>query len=436
MNSLLLDWLCLYLQVFLLSYVIIREILLKSDRNLFAILVPATILILVQGQAWWILGQFETMDVAKIDVVNNSFSLDMARKANLYYGICTIFYVSTFQLFRKIRWFDKSHNTFQHPNHGTSILSYLFIAVWTLIIASLLFSKAGGLDTALTKPGQLIEGQTVFILALGIAKLPLIVKLNSGSKIVILDFLFFGAALVITLFNSRFLTAFALLQLLIVINYRRKEISRRTIFMLIVPAIVVFFVFGIYRDFAYRFGTVGIKEAINTFIDPSIEFNILDWFYRNNIEGFSGLAGILYFQKENLNFQYDFGLSELGNIFNYIPNSIRNDPNLLFAENVSVLKESFPYKGSVVPGGFELAYGHFGLPGMILYSFILGILTPFLHSQLRKKNPGDLPILLVSVQLLNGIRLSLFGAIIFFGLADVITLWMYRLLLKLKIRKE
>jgi len=52
MADLSLDWAWLYLQVALLAGMAARELIGRRDRNLFAILVPGTTLVLVQFQGW------------------------------------------------------------------------------------------------------------------------------------------------------------------------------------------------------------------------------------------------------------------------------------------------------------------------------------------------------------------------------------------------
>ena len=56
-----------------------------------------------------------------------------------------------------------------------------------------------------------------------------------------------------------------------------------------------------------------------------------------------------------------------------LPNAWRTDPSLPFLSMSQVLQDAYPYQGSVVRPGFELAYGHFGLPGMIALGALLGV---------------------------------------------------------------
>ncbi|HWZ15280.1 MAG TPA: hypothetical protein VNW95_08575 [Mucilaginibacter sp.] len=426
----LIDWTLLFIQISLLIFIIFSEILRKKQRNLFAIFVSATLLILVQGQAWWVFRQFETLKVTRLDVVINTFTLDNARTANYYYTICLLCFAFTVLLFRKLRWSKLKKTVSEVPKPRPSVAAYLFVGIWTMMMSGLLITQVGGLNSALTKPGQNVGGQTVFLLAIGIAKWPLILKIINRQKINIFDILLFSIAILITLFNSRFLTAFALLQLFVVINYCRKEISRKVIFLMIVPAIVIFFIFGLYRDFAYRFGTVGASEAASKFTSAVDEFSVLDWFYRDNVEGFTGVAGIINKQVRSGDFHYDFGVSEFVVFMDYIPNSIRNDPNGSFVGLSKYFEKTKPYSGSVVPSGFEQAFGHLGLSGMVIYSLFLGTLIPYFHYYARRYGLLRIVCLLLSVHLLNGVRASIFGSIMFFGVADLVMFGLYNLFLR------
>lgn len=424
------DWLWLYFQIFILAYIAGRELLKRNNRNLFAILVPLTILILVQGQTWWVFKQFEITKQTQLQIVMNIFSLDIARTANIYLGMGVISYFFTFLIYKNLRPQIKTPtllSSISLPKPTRS--SYIFAGIWTFSIAILLINKVGGLESAINKPGQMIGGQTVFILAIGLAKWPLILKIIRKQKINIIDISFFIVAVLITLFNSRFLAVFALLQLWIALNYCRKEISPLKITLMTIPLLGILFVFGIYRDFAYKYGTIGF-EAAEIYSESSINFDALDWFYRYNVEGFTGLAGIINYKREAGGLEYDFGISEFSIFLNYIPNSIRNNPNLFFADISNFFKDIYPFSGSVVPSGIELSFGHFGLIGMLLYFSLLGFLTAYFHYQAKKIGSHQVTVLLLSVQLLSGVRGSIFGSIMFFGLADLITMWIYRIKFK------
>ena len=173
MADLSLDWAWLYLQVALLAGMAARELLGRRDRNLFAILVPGTTLVLVQFQGWWLLRQFEISGESRVDHLYNSITLEMARRANLYIGLGVICYVLAYALARPRRQRSKSasesvtaHETepvarAEAQVERSTVLAYLFAAAWTAMFAYLLVTQVGGINLALTQPGRMIEGQTV-----------------------------------------------------------------------------------------------------------------------------------------------------------------------------------------------------------------------------------------------------------------------------------
>ncbi|MBE9216255.1 hypothetical protein IQ247_26940 [Plectonema cf. radiosum LEGE 06105] len=85
MSELFLDWIWLYIQFALLGILIVREIIRRRNRNLYAILIPLTMLFLVQGQAWWILDQFQNRSSQTLRHLYQYIDLDSTRLANLYF---------------------------------------------------------------------------------------------------------------------------------------------------------------------------------------------------------------------------------------------------------------------------------------------------------------------------------------------------------------
>ncbi|HEY4304187.1 MAG TPA: hypothetical protein VGM82_06965 [Gemmatimonadaceae bacterium] len=423
MPDLTLDWFWLALQTAALFVMIGAQLRRRQNRNFYALLIPVAFLILMQGQAWWAFHQFATTGQRTMEQLYNVFDIDAARRANLYVGLGTIAYVLGWWAMRgEVVTVGEPTPVRSYPS--PRFPAYLLCAIWTAASAYLLVGQAGGLDLAIAQPGRLIEGGTVFIIAVGLAKWPLIQRIASRQRPRIADVAFWGASTLITLFNSRFLTAFAIIQLLVVLNYYHREIRRRTIAAMVVPALGIFIVFGIYRDYAFRFGTVG-TEAAHEFLSRPEEWNVADWFYRTNVEGFTGVAGALAYEHQHP-FDYDFGISELNVFTRLVPNSVRNDPSMPFASIVTSLDNVYPYSASVVASGIELANGHLGLAGVLIYCAMLGVLTVWFDRRAREIRPGRLAYLILSAQLLNGVRASLFFSIVFFGLGDLITLTVYR----------
>jgi hypothetical protein len=225
------------------------------------------------------------------------------------------------------------------------------------------------------------------------------------------------------------------------------------LFGLALALLLVFFVFGLYREYTARNDQIEWDGLQQFFATRTGEDSPIEWFYRSNIEGFTGLAGLLTYEAKAGGITYDLGLSNLRVVTQFIPYSLRRDPDLPF-RNVSIFLISlYPYKGevvlgggqsdvdaelvfssgSVVPAGMENAYAHFGLPGVLVLGILLGYLTRWLHVQMSSPSPDRLMIVLLSVHTLLLIRGS-FYHLLLFGLAELVVLWLYRFQLNLSWR--
>ena len=375
MSNMAIDWAWLCFQVALLLSVVFWELLKKRHRNLFAILIPITMLVLIQGQAIWLFAQFESSNQYIIAHLYNTISIDGARLANFYIGIGVVGYVVAYVLSTLLR--VRTNNNI--PSHLRPRLpTYLLVAVWVLIASIFLINQVGGIKALLEQPGRLVAGQTVFLLAIGLGKMPIMNKIAFHEKINIFDVIFGVFTFLIILFNSRFLAMFIVLQLFIVSNYCWAEVKRSTLLYVGIIAVAIFIFFGLYRDYAARYGTTGV-QWLQIWLNNPQDINVFDWFYRANVEGFTGVAGVLSHEMWYGSLNNDFGFSELSVVLLYLPNAIRTDPNLPFAGLGQFLNGMYPYTASVVPSSVELAYGHFGLLGILGFCALLGFLTRYLH---------------------------------------------------------
>ena len=421
-----LDWWWLYLQIALLSAIIVREVIRPRNRNLYAILITTTMLVLVQGQAWWVLARFEQGNTA-IRHLNQDISLDGARLANLYLGLAVLCYCIALALPAANRGVTRVSTRVRSMLPETR-LSYTMATIWTIVAGALLIQGMGGLRTAVTSPGAAIAGLTALLVATGLGKLPLLRRIATGGKPEIADVAIFGVAMLLTLINSRFLAAFALLQLALLLNYCWREAPRRSLLGLALGLVFIFIVYGLYRESAWRYGGVDLQKLSQLLVAPPENDTVLDWFYRANVEGFAGLAGLLTYESVNGPIAHDFGLSNLSIITQLLPNALRNDPSLPFRDVARFLESLYPSSGSVVSPGPETAYAHFGLPGILGLGALLGYLAGWLHAQMLNPRADRLKIALISVQSLNLVRSS-FRNVIFFALADLAMLWIYRVML-------
>jgi hypothetical protein len=388
--------------------------------------VIASYIILVQFQSLWLHYEFGDDVFSIITIVGNKFSYDSYFKTNILFFFAVVLFALTVVSVDKFRLFENYLNS--RYKYFIPFFAYLFVVCWFFVFSALLINKIGGIEDAVNNPGQMIEGQTVFILMLSLAKWPLLFKLNFNYKIKFIDFILFFSYFVLILFNSRFLASFSVVQLILVYHYRVKPIKIKYLVFVAIPFFFIFIVFGIYRDFSYRFETVGILEAISQYDNVKDDFSITHWFFTGNVEAFTGTAGIIHLSDNSINFKIDYGLSELSNLFNFIPNKLRNSPNSLIKELNASISSVYPYKGgSVVPSGLETSFGHLSYLGFFLYNILISILPVYFHKGIIA-NKSNFFLLFLSVHLLNSVRASFFGAFIFFGTAEMLTFFIFKLM--------
>ena len=417
------------IQILILLSLLYRESR-KNQINFLLIFVVVSYIILVQFQSLWLHYEFDGDIHSNITIVGNKFSYDSYFKTNILFFFAVVVFSLTVILTDKLRLYKNCFHLCN--NYIIPFFAYFFVICWFLLFSVLLINKIGGIETAVNNPGQMIEGQTVFILMLSLAKWPLLLKLNFKSKLNIFDFTLFFSYFTLVLFNSRFLASFAIVQLVLVYHYRVQPIKIKNLVFVAIPFFFIFIVFGVYRDFSYRFETVGFLEASTQYDIVKDDFSITDWFFTGNVEAFTGTAGIIHFSDNNINFKIDYGLSEFSNLLNFIPNKLRNSPNSLIKELNTFFTSAYPYKGgSVVPSGLETSFGHLSYFGFFLYNILIAFLPVFFHKGIIAKK-SKLLLLILSVHLLNSVRASFFGAFIFFGTAEIITFFIFKSMLKKK----
>ncbi|MTJ19188.1 hypothetical protein [Dolichospermum sp. UHCC 0299] len=432
MNDFIFDWICLYTQILLLIILIIRELVQNRNRNLYVVFTSVTMLTLVQGQAWWLLSQFQNGDS---DIVHlyQLLSLESTRLANLYAGLCTISLFITYTWMARHKFKNKgflnSGVVVFSIKNTNSLVSYIVIALWVTVFGGILILLLGGLQAAIDNPGNSVGGQTFLLIGVSLGKMPLLYKLSLKQRLNRVDILTFGFTFLLTLINSRFLATFMLVQVLLIFNYCWKQIPRRWIIASGFVFIFIFIIYGLYRDNSainYNLSLFERLEEISSRLNQ--QDSPIEWFYRTNVEVFAGLAGILTYENNVGGINSDFGLSNLSLFTQFIPNMIRNDPYLV-GPLTDFLKSLYPYpEGSVVPSGLETFYAHFGVFGLILLGILLGYLSYFLHMKMLYQNDDTLKVSLLSVQLINIVR-TMLSNVLFFGLADWTMLFAYRLIL-------
>lgn len=412
---------CLYL-LFTLIY---RR---RQRRNLFALLIPFTLFLLIHAQAWWILNQFEQTKLNTLIHLTQEISLSAAQTAIHYLFFLTTVFLLAYFGFRP----SNKHKLPVGKIRLIQSIHYLSVSLWVMGLSLILIQTLGGLANMINQPGQAIGGQTMLLIAISLGKFPLFYKLSQRQAVKSIDILLFAITFLLTLFNSRFLASFILIQLLLIYNYAVREVPRKVMAYAAFALVFIFIGYGLYRDNAALNPDLTASERIFAAIERmTSDENPINWFYRTNVEGFAGLAGLLTHIEENGPITHDLGLSNLTLFTQLIPNGLRNNPNLPFGTLASYFSSFYPYTGSVVPSGLENAYAHFGIFGILGLGILLGYLTRYLHWQLRLPTSNRLLWALLSVQVFNLIR-GTFRNALFFGLADFVMCSLFMFILSLK----
>jgi oligosaccharide repeat unit polymerase len=297
-----------------------------------------------------------------------------------------------------------------------------------LVFGWMVISTVGGVEAAITRPGMsMVHGVVMYMIFTSLGKIPSLHNIALDKKNNWLAGSLFLFVTLIFLFNSRFLTVFVLLQMIILFHYCRREISKTILLSSAAICFLIIIVFGLYRDLG---SSVNISEVDNIYSALSAHVdqrNIWDWFYGINIEGFTGLAGLLTFEAGRGGISHDLGISNISVIFQFIPSSLRFSETLPFNDMREFFGSMYPGTGSIVSSGMENSYAHFGLLGVIGLGILLGYLMQWLHVQMLNQKTNRLLIALISVHALQLIRGSFYNAL-FFGLSEVIVLFIFILL--------
>lgn len=416
-----LHFILLWIQV-LLSLLVIVHALRKRTANLYALAFSTSLIVLVTGQGFWVFNRF----AAGATSVNHLFQtlyIGAAERANWIITACIALYALMYFLYPSLKIGITSGAFYRKLPEDTPWLSYLFVIVWTGAFGALVLRSAGGLDAALLNPGQNFDaGLTLLIMLLGLGKLPLLRKIVIRRKPALIDILLFLAVTGIYLLNSRFLAAFLILQVAFAIHYCIKPLKARWLVVLGLVMVIIFMVFGLYREFTARFDQVSLPQIVQFFQTRTGDENPVEWFYRLNIEGFVGVAAAAQ-RDMQAGIQYDYGVSNLQVILQLVPAPIRNDPSLPFYDlNQYIL--SFFQGRTIVPPGMENAYRSFGIIGVLFFGLFLGYLTRWFDNRMREPNFDRLALLLISVQCIALVRGTVRNVILF-ALAELVVLFIF-----------
>jgi oligosaccharide repeat unit polymerase len=426
-----LDWLILAAQIVGLGGVCLVEVARPRYRNLYTILVCTTMLILVQGQAWWFFTEFDRTRTSEILHLYQVVTIDGARKANLLAGLATATFLIAYAMFRSRQQKTGGPNVARRVADSIRPSSYGLVAVWTAGASALLVGAAGGILTAATRPGQaIVGGIAMYLIIASIGKLFLLYKLAARQRINPYDIAFFVFVFFLVLINSRFLASFLVVELAIFYNYCVNEIPRKSFVLIGLFFVAIFIGFGLYRDYSSKNVDLSFEDFVYFLQSRSGDENVTSWFYSANVEGFAGLAGIVGYESAYGALPRDLGVSDLRVFLQFVPYGIRNDPALPVADLYAQLASFYPYTGSVVASGLENAYAHWGTIGILLFGIVLAWLCLKCDELMRDAAADRFSIGVVSVHLLQLVRGSFFLAL-FFAFSECILLLLFKFLIRL-----
>ena len=391
-------------------------------RRLLLSIFQFTVIVLIYGQCFWLAKQFELYNSLELSIGYNIVFLTDA----IFVGYLFIFFqLGLSALAFKLDYFKtERHNHIHHYKTNILAENFILLFVATLIPLAMII-KAGGMSF-FYNPGSMLAGQTLLLLLAGILKWGVLSRIIFRMPQTLITKGCFALSLLIALFTSRFMTIFALFQLIIFLHYFSSPLKLKSLINYGIYGFFIIIVFGVYRD-------IGANNdiSVNNWSDilvQMIDFSdfFIDWFYTLNAEIFVGVCNAVFEIRSNQTL--DYLVSELNFLTLFFPNSIKTDTGFIVHQFSTFLSENSAVSSSVVASGFERFYFGVGAFGFILYSLILlGALWLF-ETRLSRGRYSKSAV--ISIQVINGIRGSLIGVIGFFGTADLIAFYIFRLMIK------
>jgi hypothetical protein len=256
------------------------------------------------------------------------------------------------------------------PGRGFYVALFLYLCLVSFILIFLVVGLSEFLYS--TRPG-FQPGSTIFLVLLSLGLLPLLFKIMYKGRIGAGDITCFLVAFVITGIMGRLSAGFYLLMIALVLYYERgwaeAPLTPRLIAKLLsfaLASVVLFVAYGAIRG-AQAFVSGNSLGDIVAYIEEHPEKSVLslEWNYRFDIEGMSGIAGAFTQSLSDPNsVHHDFGASWL------LTGAIQSIPGFLkpYASSITDLSNDldwYPY--SIVPTGVESFFMSFGWSAILIY---------------------------------------------------------------------
>ncbi len=406
----------------MLLSIVARELLLGYRRNLVALFLFANFLILYQSQAWYMLPDFEGEQTVRY--FDNIISPGGFRLANVTMtaSVAVISLIYLFGSGRKVIWSTDTPAGLSEPP-----ASYLVILAVQLLAALLMSHLFGGFGNLFHALGSMQGGQVATILLLWLAKMPLFHKIAYGHRRTPLDWAMLLFSLFLILLNSRGLVLLVLFQYMFLRHYCTRDFRYSRMVMGTLVAVFIVFVYGSLRDYINHGFDYDLETMQQFFLDPSggLRFDVLELFFTASIGTFSGFAGIMSAWLRGP-IDYDFGVTNLALFVHLLPFVVRE---ALIPGMNEWFGDVYPYKGSIVPGGYEAAFAHFSFAGIVALSVAIGWAAVWPHRKLASGRCDRLKYGMLTVYTLHLLSNDVWiGA--FYALGDVTLLAFYRFILR------
>lgn len=414
-----LNYLLLILQGVVLASLIGFE--LRRVRNLVAIILFLVLLTIVEPQAWLVLGELQVTDPVRF--FDNWITFSGFSLTNL---VLTLSILTTAAVYACGRQLRMTSLPMTKPGRSQSVASYLAVTLIVLVASVLLVRLLGGVRNLPHALGVMKAGQIFLLTGVWLGKMPLLYKVAYRRPLAFLDRGLYAGAVALIMLNSRGEALFALAQLLIVYHYCVRRVSQRQSIVFAAAVVAIVIGYGSIRTYASLHGDYS-AAGLGAFYS---HFRPFENFFHWQVGVFSGLAGIISTYLQD-GITYDFGISNLLLVTHLIPNAIRGSA---FGAMDAWLAASYPYHGSVVPGGYEAAFAHLGLLGIFLLSVALGVLPTWLHNNLVSPDQDRLLYAILSIYVVSLVMGALWLALAF-AVPDLAVLFVYRLILTATARR-
>jgi hypothetical protein len=420
------DWLLLLIEGAVLLMLIVKELGRSASRNLVSLMLFLGLLVIVTGQQWYILNMFE--GYREVYVFENRITREGFHLASLWVT-ATVVVVACCHTFA-----SPAPLRLPRPlarGWPDTIDSWAFAAALAAFGFVLLCIAHRGIRSQLTELGSNTGGIALALSVVGFAKYPYLHRVAFSRKPMRRELLLLIGACLLMVINSRGFALTVILQLFVICAYKGRGGASGFIARCAIVGFMIVVVYGSLRDFVhwrYASGAVALNEVYEIgpmrefFVDRHFDFVWL--FYEHSVGVFSGFAGILSYDLSH-GVQHDWGLSTLVLLPHLTPYGVRTGVLRGLDEWLSA---AYPYRGSVVPGGFEASFAHFGFAGIVVYSLMLGLAPTVVEMRFLRPDRDQLKWGLLAPYIFTFVMCDVSMAA-FFVIVELASLSIFRLVL-------